>query len=44
MEALYIHFENLNKNNFVDGNIDIYIDINNLSPEMDNILNYPYYD
>jgi len=30
------HFENLNKNNFDDGNIDKYIDVNNLSPEMDN--------
>jgi hypothetical protein len=28
MEVLYIHFENLNKNNFVDGNIDIDIDVN----------------
>jgi hypothetical protein len=39
MEVLYNHFENLNKNNFDDGNIDIYIDVNN--PEMDNILNSP---
>ena len=28
MEVLYINFENLNKNNFVDGNIDIDIDVN----------------
>ncbi len=41
MEVLYNHFENLNKNNFDDGNIDIDIDVNNLSPEMDNILNSP---
>ena len=34
MEVLYNHFENLNKNNLDDGNIDIYI-------EMDNILNSP---
>jgi hypothetical protein len=39
MEVLYSHFENLNKNNFDDGNIDIDIDVNN--PEMDNILNSP---
>ena len=32
MEVLYNHFENLNKNNFDDGNIDI---------DMDNILNSP---
>ena len=30
MEVLYIHLENLNKNNFDDGNIDIDIDVNNL--------------
>jgi len=36
MKVLYNHFENLNKNNFDDGNIDKYIDVNNLSPEMDN--------
>jgi hypothetical protein len=41
MEVLYNHFENLNKNNFDDGNIDIDIDLNNLTPEMDNILNSP---
>jgi hypothetical protein len=41
MEVLYNHFENLSKNNFDDGNIDIDIDVNNLSPEMDNILNSP---
>ena len=41
MEVLYNHFENLNKNNFNDGNIDIDIDVNNLSPEIDNILNSP---
>ena len=28
MEVLYNHFENLNKNNFDDGNIDIDIDVN----------------
>ena len=39
MEVLYNHFENLNKYNFDDGNIDIDIDVNN--PEMDNILNSP---
>ena len=33
MEVLYNHFENLNKNNFDD--------VNNLSPEMDNIHNSP---
>jgi hypothetical protein len=38
MEVLYNHFENLNKNNFDDGNIDIDIDVNSLSPE---ILNSP---
>jgi hypothetical protein len=27
MEVLYNHFENLNKNNFDDGNIDIDIDV-----------------
>ena len=27
MEVLYNHFENLNKNNFDDGNIDIEIDV-----------------
>jgi hypothetical protein len=41
MEVLYNYLENLNKNNFDDGNIDIDIDVNNLSPEMDNILNSP---
>ena len=41
MEVLYNHFENLNKNNVDDGNIDIDIDVNNLSAEMDNILNSP---
>jgi hypothetical protein len=41
MKVLYNHFENLTKNNFDDGNIDIDIDVNNLSPEMDNILNSP---
>jgi hypothetical protein len=30
MEVLYNHLENLNKNNFDDGNIDIDIDVNNL--------------
>jgi 2C-methyl-D-erythritol 2,4-cyclodiphosphate synthase len=39
MAVLYNHFENLNQNNFDDGNIDIDIDVNN--PEMDNILNSP---
>ena len=39
MEVLYNHFENLNKNNVDDGNIDIDIDVNNLSAEMENILN-----
>ena len=39
MEVLYNHFENLNKNHFDDGNIDMDIDVNNLSPEMYNILN-----
>jgi hypothetical protein len=39
MEVLYNHFENLNKNNFDDGNIDIDIGVNN--PEMDDILNSP---
>ena len=39
MAVLYNHFENLNKNNFDDGNIDIDIDVNNLSAEMENILN-----
>jgi hypothetical protein len=41
MEVLYNYFENLSRNNFDDGNIDIDIDVNNLSPEMDNILNSP---
>jgi hypothetical protein len=41
MEVLYNHFENLSKNNFDDGNIDIDIVVNNLSPEMGNILNSP---
>ena len=41
MEVLYNYFENLNTNNFDDGSIDIDIDVNNLSPEMDNILNSP---
>ena len=41
MKVLYNHFENLNKNNFDDGNIDIDIDVNNLTPEIDNILNSP---
>jgi hypothetical protein len=44
MEVLYNHFENFNKNNFDGGNIDIDIDVNNIYPEMDNILNSPYYD
>jgi hypothetical protein len=39
MEVLYNYFENLSRNNFDDGNIDIDIDVNN--PEMDNILNSP---
>ena len=39
MEVLYNHFENLNKNNVDDGNIDIDIDVNNLFAEMENILN-----
>ena len=30
MEVLYNYFENLNTNNFDDGNIDIDIDVNNL--------------
>ena len=30
MEVLYNYLENLNKNNFDDGNIDIDIDVNNL--------------
>jgi hypothetical protein len=41
MEVLYKYFENLSRNNFDDGNIDIDIDVNNLSPEMNNILNSP---
>ena len=41
MEVLYNYFENLSRNNFDDGNIDIDIDVNNISPEMDNILNSP---
>ena len=41
MAVLYNHFENLNTNNFDDGNIDLDIDVNNISPEMDNILNSP---
>jgi hypothetical protein len=41
MEVLYNYFENLSRNNFDDGNIDIDIDVNNLSPEMNNILNSP---
>ena len=41
MEVLYNYFENLNTNNFDDGIIDINIDVNNLSPVMDNILNSP---
>ena len=41
MEVLYNYFENLNTNNFDDGSIDIDIDVNNLSPEMDNIHNSP---
>jgi hypothetical protein len=41
MEVLYNHFENRKKNNFDGGNIDIDIDVNNISPEMDNILNSP---
>ena len=28
MEVLFNHFENLNKNHFDDGNIDIDIDVN----------------
>ena len=30
MEVLYNYFENLSRNNFDDGNIDIDIDVNNL--------------
>jgi hypothetical protein len=41
MEVLYKYFENLSRNNFDDGYIDIDIDVNNLSPEMNNILNSP---
>jgi hypothetical protein len=33
MEVLYNYFENLSRNNFDDGNIDIDIDVNNLSVE-----------